>query len=202
MAKIMAVNAGSSSLKFQLLEMPEEKVITSGIVERIGMKDSVFSIKQNGNKIEEISNIENHSVAVKQLLQKLLDLNIIHSYEEIEGVGHRVVHGASVITDSCVITDKEIAILESIVDLGPLHLGPNLTGIKAFKEVLPNVKHVGVFDTAFHQTMPEESFLYAVPYEWYDTYQVRKYGFHGTSHKYVSQRTAELMGKKLEEVNI
>lgn len=198
----MAVNAGSSSLKFQLLEMPEEKVITSGIVERIGMKDSVFSIKQNNEKIQDTLDIDNHNVAVKLLLQKLIDLNIIHSFSEIEGVGHRVVHGASAITDSCVITEKEIQLLESIVDLGPLHLGPNLTGIKAFKEVLPNVTHVGVFDTAFHQTMPEEAYLYAVPYEWYEKYQVRKYGFHGTSHKYVSQRTAEIMGKKPTDVNI
>ncbi len=202
MAKIMAVNAGSSSLKFQLLEMPEEKVITSGIVERIGMKDSVFMIKLNGNKLEETIDIKNHSIAVKMLLGKLLDLNIIHSFSEIDGVGHRVVHGASVITDSCVITEKEIEILESIIDLGPLHLGPNLTGIKAFMEILPDVKHVAVFDTAFHQTMPEESFLYAAPYDWYERYQVRKYGFHGTSHKYVSERAAQIMGKKPEEVNI
>jgi len=202
MAKIMAVNAGSSSLKFQLLEMPEEKVITGGIVERIGMKDSVFTIKQNGNKLEETVDIANHSQAVKMLLEKLIDLNIIHSYSEIEGVGHRVVHGASVITDSCVITEKEIEVLESIIDLGPLHLGPNLTGIKAFKEILPDIKHIGVFDTAFHQTMPEEAYMYATPYDWYERYQVRKYGFHGTSHKYVSERTAQIMGKKPEEINV
>ncbi len=202
MAKIMAVNAGSSSLKFQLLDMPEEKLITSGIVERIGMSDSVFTVKLNGEKIEEVTDIANHSVAVKMLLNKLIDLNIISNFEEIDGVGHRVVHGASVITDSTIITDKEIAVLESIIDLGPLHLGPNLTGIKAFKEILPNVIQVGVFDTAFHQTMPEESFLYALPYEWYERYQVRKYGFHGTSHKYVSHRTAEIMGKSPEDVNI
>ena len=202
MAKIMAVNAGSSSLKFQLLNMPEETVITSGLVERIGLKDSVFTIKVNGDKIEEVLDIENHNVAVKMLLERLIALKIIASYDEIEGVGHRVVHGASVITDSCIITDKEIAVLESIVDLGPLHLIPNLTGIKAFREVLPNIKHVGVFDTAFHQTMPEEAFLYAAPYDWYERFQVRKYGFHGTSHKYVSHMAAELMGKKPEEVNV
>ncbi|MDD5292710.1 MAG: acetate kinase [Candidatus Izemoplasmatales bacterium] len=202
MAKIMAVNAGSSSLKFQLLEMPEERVITSGIVERIGMKDSVFSIKVNGDKIEEVIDIDNHSIAVKMLLEKLIAHEIIHSYSEINGVGHRVVHGASVITESTVITDKEIAVLESIIDLGPLHLGPNLTGIKAFKEILPDVKHVGVFDTAFHQTMPEEAFLYAAPYDWYERYQVRKYGFHGTSHKYVSERVASIMGKSPSEINV
>jgi len=202
MAKIMAVNAGSSSLKFQLLDMPSEKLITSGIVERIGMKDSIFMIKLNGEKLEETKDIANHNEAVKMLLEKLIDLNIISSFDEIEGVGHRVVHGANVITDSCIINEREIHILESIVDLGPLHLIPNLTGIKAFREVLPHVKQVGVFDTAFHQTMPEEAFLYAVPYEWYERYQVRKYGFHGTSHKYVSERTAQILGKKPEEVNI
>ncbi|MBU1144303.1 MAG: acetate kinase [Firmicutes bacterium] len=202
MLKIIAVNAGSSSLKFQLLEMPSEKIITSGIVERIGMKDSVFSIKLNGEKIEEIKDIEDHSEAVKMLLERLIDFNIISSFDEINGIGHRVVHGASVITDSCIITEKEIEILESIIDLGPLHLVPNLTGIKAFKKILPDVKQVAVFDTAFHQTMPEEAFLYAVPYDWYEHYQVRKYGFHGTSHKYVSIRAAELLGKKPEDVNV
>jgi len=202
MAKIMAVNAGSSSLKFQLLDMPAETLITSGVVERIGMNDSVFTIKYNGEKLTETKDIDNHAVAVKMLLDKLLDLKIIESFDEIEGVGHRIVHGASVITESTIITEKEIEVLESIIDLGPLHLGPNLTGIRAFKEVLPHVTQVGVFDTAFHQTMPEESFLYAVPFEWYERYQVRKYGFHGTSHKYVSERTAVLLGKKPEEVNV
>ena len=202
MTKIMAVNAGSSSLKFQLLEMPEEKTITSGQVERIGMKNSVFAIKLNGEKQEEILDIPNHGVAVNILLNKLIELKIIESFDEISGVGHRVVHGGDKIAESVVLGEDEVAYLESIIDLAPLHLGPNLTGIKAFKEVLPNVKHVGVFDTAFHHTMPEEAFLYAVPYEWYERYQVRKYGFHGTSHKFVSSRCAEVMGKKPEECNI
>ncbi|MDD3477453.1 MAG: acetate kinase [Candidatus Izemoplasmatales bacterium] len=202
MAKIMAVNAGSSSLKFQLLDMPSETLITSGIVERIGMKDSVFTVKLNGQKIEEIIDIDNHAVAVKMLLDKLIDLNIIASFEEIEGVGHRVVHGADKLTKSCVVGEEEIAILESIIDLAPLHNGPNLVGIKAFQEILPKIKQVAVFDTAFHHTMPEESFMYAVPYDWYERYQVRKYGFHGTSHQFVSLRTAELLGKKPEECNV
>ena len=202
MKKIMAVNAGSSSLKFQLLEMPEEKLVTSGIVERIGMKHSGFSIKFNGEKMEETEDIDNHGVAVKILLNKLLELKIIASFDEISGVGHRVVHGGNEISESIVLEEKEIAYLEHIVELAPLHLGPNLIGIKAFKEVLPNVKHVGVFDTAFHHTMPEESFLYAVPYDWYEKYQVRKYGFHGTSHKFVSDRCAEIMGKKPEDCNV
>ncbi len=201
MTKIMAVNAGSSSLKFQLLEMPEEKLITQGLVERIGMKDSVFTIKLNGEKLQQISDVENHAQAVKLVVDKLIELDIIKNFEEIQGVGHRVVQGASVLTESCVITQKEIDILESIVDLAPLHLIPNLTGIKAFMEILPNVKQVAVFDTAFHQTMAEEAFLYAVPYDWYERYSVRKYGFHGTSHKYVSQRVAEILGKPLKEVN-
>ncbi|MDP2426478.1 MAG: acetate kinase [bacterium] len=202
MAKIMAVNAGSSSLKFQLLDMPAEKVITTGVIERIGMKDSIFSIKVNGEKINETSDIEHHGEAVTILLKKLIDFNIIQSFEEIEGVGHRIVHGGDVITDSCILDDKAVELLESIIDLGPLHLPANITGVKAFKEVLPNVLHIGVFDTAFHVSMPEEAFLYAVPYEWYERYSVRKYGFHGTSHKYVSHRTAEILGKKPEEVNI
>lgn len=202
MSKIMAVNAGSSSLKFQLLEMPNERLITSGIVERIGMKNSVFAIKVNGDKIEETADIANHAQAVNILVNKLIELKIIESFDEISGVGHRVVHGGNKIAESLVLEQAEIEYLESIVDLAPLHLGPNLIGIKAFKEVLPNVKHVGVFDTAFHHTMPEEAYLYAVPYDWYERYQVRKYGFHGTSHKYVSYRVAELMGKKPEEVNV
>jgi acetate kinase len=200
--KIMAVNAGSSSLKFQLLEMPEEKLITSGLVERIGLKASVFTIKVNGEKIVEVKDIENHSVAVKMLFEKLINLNIIQSLDEIIGVGHRVLTGGRSLTDSCVIGDKEMAIIENLVDLGPLHLPANLTGIKAFKEALPNVINVGVFDTAFHQTMPEEAFLYAIPYDWYETYNVRKYGFHGTSHKYVTLRTAQIMGKKPENINL
>lgn len=202
MKKIMAVNAGSSSLKFQLLEMPEEKLITSGIMERIGLDHSVFSIKLNGDEVEETMDIENHGVAVSILLNKLIDLKIIKSFDEISGVGHRVVHGGDKIIESIVLEEEDIKYLETIVDLAPLHLGPNLVGIKAFKKILPNVKHVGVFDTAFHHTIPEEAFLYAVPFEWYKNYKVRKYGFHGTSHKYVAHRCAKILGKKPEEVNV
>ena len=202
MKKIMAVNAGSSSLKFQLLEMPSEKMITTGIVERIGMSKSVFSIKVNNQKVEEVTDIPNHGDAVNLVLNKLIEHEIIGSYDEIAGVGHRVVHGGDKIAESLVLNEEEISYLESIIDLAPLHLGPNLTGIKAFKEVLPNVKHIGVFDTAFHQTMPEEAFLYAVPYDWYTKYKVRKYGFHGTSHKFITQRYAEMMNIDVKDVNI
>lgn len=202
MGKIMAVNAGSSSLKFQLLHMPEEQVITGGVIERIGMKDSVFTIKVNGEKLNETLDISDHAMAVTILLKKLIDLSIIASFDEIEGVGHRIVHGADVLTESCVLDEQAVLTLENLIDLGPLHLPANITGVKAFKEVLPNVKHIGVFDTAFHKTMPEEAFLYAVPYDWYERYAVRKYGFHGTSHQYVSERTAAILNKKPEEVNI
>ncbi len=202
MGKIMAVNAGSSSLKFQLLHMPEEQVITGGVIERIGMKDSVFTIKVNGEKLTETLDITDHAMAVTILLKKLIDLSIIASFDEIEGVGHRIVHGADVLTESCILDEQAVLTLESLIDLGPLHLPANITGVKAFKEVLPHVKHVGVFDTAFHKTMPEEAFLYAVPYDWYERYAVRKYGFHGTSHQYVSERTAAILNKKPEEVNV
>lgn len=202
MSKIMAVNAGSSSLKFQLLKMPEEELITSGIVERIGMKKSVFSIKVNGEKIEETTTIPNHGNAVNLLLERLIEHDIISSYDEIAGVGHRVVHGGDRIAESVVLDDEKIEYLEGIIDLAPLHLGPNLTGIKAFQKVLPNVKHVGVFDTAFHQTIPEEAYLYAVPYDWCKDHKVRKYGFHGTSHKFITQRFAEITNKKVEDVNL
>ena len=198
----MVVNAGSSSLKFQLLKMPEETMIAGGNVERIGLKNSVSTLKTNGDKFEDKQDISDHGEAVRLVLKKLLEHDVISSYDEIDAVGHRIVHGANKITESCVINDKEIEVLEGIIDLAPLHLGPNLTGIKAFMDVLPDVDQIGVFDTAFHKTMPEEAYMYATPYDWYERHMIRKYGFHGTSHRYVSQRTAEIMGKDVEDVNI
>ncbi len=200
--KIIAVNAGSSSLKFQLLNMPDETVIISGIVERIGIENSVLKIKLNGEKIVIEGDVPNHSVAVELVLKKLLELKVLTTLDEIDGVGHRVVHGGESFTDSVVITDEVIKAIEDVSDLAPLHNPANLTGIKAFQKALPHLKGVAVFDTAFHQTMTDEVYLYGVPYEWYEKYGVRKYGFHGTSHKYVSLRAAELMGKKPEEVNV
>ncbi|MGC4376092.1 acetate kinase [Fictibacillus sp. Mic-4] len=202
MSKIMAINAGSSSLKFQLLEMPEEKVLTKGIVERIGLQDSIFTIEVNGEKIKEITTIKDHSIAVQMLLDKLLKHHIISSYDEIEGLGHRVVHGGERFSDSVLITDEVIKEIEDLSDLAPLHNPANVTGIKAFKTILPNVPAVAVFDTAFHQTMPEQSFLYSLPYEYYEKYGIRKYGFHGTSHKYVSERAAELLGRPIEHLRL
>ncbi|WHY70841.1 acetate kinase [Fictibacillus enclensis] len=202
MAKIIAINAGSSSLKFQLLEMPEELVLTKGVVERIGLNDSIFTIEVNGEKIKEVTDIPDHGVAVKMLLNKLTDHNIISSYDEIEGIGHRVVHGGEQFHDSVVITDQVLEEIEELSFLAPLHNPANVVGIRAFKEVLPDVPAVAVFDTAFHQSMPEQSFLYSLPYEYYETYGIRKYGFHGTSHKYVSERAAELLGRPIEQLRL
>ncbi|AUO11509.1 MULTISPECIES: acetate kinase [Priestia] len=202
MSKIMAINAGSSSLKFQLFEMPSETVLTKGLVERIGLDNAVFTISVNGEKQTDITEIPDHAVAVKILVEKLLSQNIIQSYDEITGVGHRVVHGGEKFADSVLITDETLAEIEALSDLAPLHNPANIVGIKAFQDILPNVPAVAVFDTAFHQTMPEKSFLYSLPYEYYEQYGVRKYGFHGTSHKYVSERAAELLGRPIEQLRL
>lgn len=202
MAKIIAINAGSSSLKFQLFEMPSEEVITKGIVERIGLNDSIFTISVNGEKIKEVTDIPNHEVAVKILLDKLTSLGIIQSLDEIEGIGHRVVHGGEEFNDSVLITEEVLDKISKLSELAPLHNPANLTGIRAFQQVLPNVPAIAVFDTAFHQTMPENSFLYSLPYQYYKEYGIRKYGFHGTSHKYVSQRAAEMLGRPVEHLRL
>jgi len=192
--KIIAVNAGSSSLKFQLLEMPEEKVITSGLVERIGHENAVFQIKVNGEKVTVEQPILDHKVAVSLLLDGLVKYNIISSLNEIEGVGHRVVQGGETFKSSTVITDEVIEQIRDLNDLAPLHNPANITGIESFKKALPNVSQVAVFDTSFHNTMDELAYLYATPYEWYEKYGVRKYGFHGTSHQYVSEKAYEKLG--------
>lgn len=202
MSKVIAINAGSSSLKFQLFEMPNEDVITKGLIERIGLKDSIFTISVNGEKVEEVTDIPDHAVAVKMLLNKLTESGIIKSLEEINGIGHRVVHGGEEFNDSVLITDEVLNKIEDLSELAPLHNPANITGIRAFQQVLPNVPAVAVFDTAFHQTMPESSFLYSLPYEYYKEYGIRKYGFHGTSHKYVSERAAELLGRPLEQLRL
>lgn len=202
MPKVIAINAGSSSLKFQLFNMPSEEVLTKGVVERIGFEDAIFNITLNGEKIKEVTSIPNHAVAVKMLLDKLIELGIIQSFDEIEGIGHRVVHGGEKFSDSVLITDETLKEIEDLSDLAPLHNPANVVGIKAFREVLPNVPAVAVFDTAFHQTMPEQSFLYSLPYEYYEKFGIRKYGFHGTSHKYVTQRAAELLGRPIEQLRL
>ncbi|MEI5991522.1 acetate kinase [Enterococcus crotali] len=203
MSKTIAINAGSSSLKWQLYQMPKEEVIAKGIVERIGLNDSIFTIKYgNDEKYEEIVDINDHDVAVKMLLDKLTELNILASFDEITGVGHRVVAGGEDFKDSVVIDDEVLEKIEKLADLAPLHNPANAMGIKAFKKILPNIISVAVFDTAFHTTMPKHNFLYSIPTEYYDKYAARKYGAHGTSHKYVAERAAEMLGRPIEELKI
>lgn len=202
MKKIMAVNAGSSSLKFQLLAIPSEKVITEGIIERIGMNDAYYTIKLDGKKIKEILPVKNHAQAVELLLNDLLTKKIIASFDEIDGVGHRVVHGGETFKESVLIDESVIAEITKLCDLAPLHNPANLTGIAAFSKILPDVKQVAVFDTAFHQTMSQEAYMYAVPYEWYEKYGLRKYGAHGTSHQFVASEGAKLINKAVEDLKI
>lgn len=199
---ILAVNAGSSSLKFQLLEMPNEKVVSSGLVERIGFEDAVFNIKVNNEKTTKIADIPDHSVAVQLLLEALIKMNVVSSLDDIKGIGHRVVHGGEYFADSVKIDDHVINTIVDLKILAPLHNPANATGIKAFQKVLPNIPQVAVFDTAFHQTMPKQSYLYPTPYSWYEKHGIRKYGFHGTSHKFVAHRAAELLNKPVEETKI
>ena len=198
--KILSVNAGSSSLKYQLFEMPEEKVLISGYFEKIGLEDSFWTTKVNGEKIKGAKFLKNHKDAVEVLLDELIDNNVVESLDEIKAVGHRVLHGGEKYSDSVLITDEVIEDIKSLTKLGPLHHPGNLAGIESLKEVLPNVPMVAVYDTAFHQTMPKENFMYPVPYEWYLNYGVRKYGFHGTSHKYITETMKEKLGKK--DVNL
>jgi acetate kinase len=194
--KVLAVNAGSSSLKFQMYEMPEEKVIISGTFERIGIGNSFYSIKANGEKIKKELEIKNHDEAVSILIQELFDNNVVKSLDEISGIGHRVVHGGDKYTNSVVITDEVLKDIEDLSSLAPLHNPANIIGIKSCNKLIPDAIEVAVFDTAFHQTMSEEAYMYALPYEWYTNYQVRKYGFHGTSHKYLANRMSEILGTK------
>lgn len=190
----MAVNAGSSSLKFQLIEMPAEKALVSGVIERIGMDDAVVNLKYEGTKKNRTLPIANHAEAVQILLESLISEKIVESLQEINGVGHRMVHGGEEFAQSSLITDKVAKAIEDLSDLAPLHNPANLTGYYAFKKALPNVGHVAVFDTAFHQTMEPTAYVYPIPYEYYLHYKIRRYGFHGTSHLYVSQRAIELLG--------
>ena len=194
--KIICVNAGSSSLKFSLFNMEKEEVIASGLFERIGMNNSNSVIKYNGQKIEHEVEMNDHNDAVNVLFEKLISLGIIGSLSEIDGVGHRLVHGKDKYSDSVVITDEVVEDLLNFKEFAPLHNPANVLGIKAFREKLPNVVMVGVFDTAFHQTIEEENYLYATPYDWYKEYGVRKYGFHGTSHRYILETLTKKIGKQ------
>lgn len=198
--KILCVNAGSSSLKFQVYEMPEEKVLINGYVEKIGAEDSFWTIKINGEKIKRSKYLKDHTEAAKVLIEELLENKVVESLDEIKGVGHRVLHGGEKYSDSVIITDEVIEDIVSLTKLGPLHHPGNLAGIKAMKESFANVPMVAVYDTAFHATMPKQNYIYPVPMEWYEKYGVRKYGFHGTSHKYITTKMKEQLNK--ENVNL
>lgn len=193
--KYLVINGGSSSLKFSLYEMPEEKELINGYIEKIGAKDCFWTLKINGEKITHARELKNHTEAVEVMMEELIANNIISSTDEIQGVGHRVLHGGEFYSDSVLITDEVLNNIIDLTKLGPLHHPGEIAGIKAMQESLPEVPQVAVFDTAFHQSMPEENYKYAVPEEYYEKYSVRKYGFHGTSHKYITETMIEKLNK-------
>lgn len=193
--KILSVNAGSSTLKFRLYEMPEEKVLMKGTMERIGLDGSNLSIRIGENKIQKDVPLSDHSDAVNTLLKELLEQGVISSLDEIKAVGHRVVHGGNLYSNSVVMNDRVIHEIENISDLAPLHNPANLIGVRAFEKAIPSAVQVGCFDTAFHQTLKEADYLYPVPYEWYIKYHIRKYGFHGLSHKFITEKMTDTLGK-------
>ncbi len=194
--KIISINAGSSSLRFTLFEMDNESVIASGIFDRIGIDGGNYKISYDGDEISQELDFNTHTDAVKVLLDKLIALGIIKSLDEIDGVGHRIVHGGNKYSESVVVTEEVINDIEELKEYAPLHNPAHLLGINAFKEVLPEVPMVCVFDTAFHQTIDEVTYLYPVPYRWYSEYGVRKFGAHGTSHRYISEYVSNVLGLK------
>ena len=202
MSKTIAINAGSSSLKWQLYLMPEEKVLAKGLIERIGLKDSISTVKFDGRTEKQVLDITDHTQAVKILLDDLMRFNIIASFDEITGVGHRVVAGGEYFKDSALVDEEVIQKVEELSLLAPLHNPANAAGIRAFKELLPDITSVVVFDTSFHTTMPEKSYRYPLPTKYYKENKVRKYGAHGTSHEYVAHEAAKLLGKPLEELKL
>lgn len=193
--KVLSVNAGSSTLKFRLYEMPDEKVLMKGAIERIGLDGSNLNIKIGDRKVEKSIPLKDHKEAVSVLLAELVEQGVIQSLNEIEAVGHRIVHGGSIYHDSIKINEEVIQEVSRISDLAPLHNPANVVGVEAFQKAIPSAVQVGCFDTAFHQTMAEEDYLYPVPYEWYQKYQVRKYGFHGLSHKFITEKMGEILHK-------
>ena len=202
--KILVINCGSSSLKYQFIDMKDESVLAKGLVERIGIEGSVLKHEKTGMEKQTITaEMPNHEVALKLVMDALINesYGVIKDFKEIDAVGHRVVHGGEDFANSVLIDDKMKSI-EDCIDLAPLHNPPNIIGIKACQKLLPGVKMVAVFDTAFHQTMPDYAYMYAIPYEYYEKYKIRRYGFHGTSHRFVSKRASELMGKKIDQCNI
>ena len=203
MSKTISINAGSSSLKWQLYEMPAEKVIAKGVIERIGLKDSISTVKFDGRAEKQILDIDDHTQAVKILLDDLMRFDIIKAYDEITGVGHRVVAGGEYFKESALVDSEEvIQKVEELALLAPLHNKANAAGIRAFKELLPDITSVVVFDTSFHTTMPEKAYRYPLPTKYYTENKVRKYGAHGTSHQYVAKEAAKVLGKPLEDLKL
>ena len=203
--KVLVINAGSSSLKYQLIDMDTENVMAKGLCERIGIDGSKLTHTPNSSdKVVIEKEMPNHGVAIKLVLNALTDKEhgVITDMSEISAVGHRLVHGGEFFSGSVLITDEVKKAVEECNSLAPLHNPANLTGVAACEEAMPGVPNVGVFDTAFHQTMPKKSYMYGIPYEYYEKYKIRKYGFHGTSHNYVAHRVAEMMGKPIEELKI
>ncbi|NNG66182.1 acetate kinase [Caldanaerobacter subterraneus] len=203
--KILVMNCGSSSLKYQLLDMENNKVLAKGLAERIGISDSLLTHQAEGKeKVKIQRDMKNHKEAIQLVLEVLVDkeIGVIKDMKEIDAVGHRVVHGGEYFTDSVLIDDEVIKKLEDCIDLAPLHNPANIEGIKACQQIMPGVPMVAVFDTAFHQTMPDYAYIYPIPYEYYEKHRIRRYGFHGTSHKYVSMRAAEILGRPIEELKI
>jgi acetate kinase len=206
--KILVINSGSSSLKYKVFDMVDESVLASGLVEKIGIQGYLQPVTYEptgGKKIKTEETLKNHREALSHVLGQLSDpkIGVLESLAEIRAVGHRVLHGKELFTESTVVGEKEVALLKTLIEVGPLHMPANIMGIEACMALMPGVPQVTVFDTAFHQTMPKASYLYALPYEYYEQFGVRRYGFHGTSHRYLTQRTAELMGgKKPEELNL
>ena len=201
----LVINCGSSSLKFQLIDSESEKCIAKGLCERIGIDGSMISYTPAGGEKEKtVTPMPDHTEAIRLVLEALTNpkTGVVKSLDEIGAVGHRVVHGGEKFSGSVVITDEVMAAVEECNDLAPLHNPANLIGINACKKLMPNTPMVGVFDTAFHQTMPEEAYMYGIPYEYYQKYKIRRYGFHGTSHSYVSKRAAEVLGQKYEDLKI
>ena len=202
MSKTISINAGSSSLKWQLYQMPEEKVLAKGLLERIGLKDSISTVKFDGRSEKQVLDIEDHTQAVKILLDDLKRFNIIESYDEITGVGHRVVAGGEYFKDSALVDEEVIQKVEELSLLAPLHNPANAAGIRAFREILPDITSVVVFDTSFHTTMPEKAYRYPIPTKYYTENKVRKYGAHGTSHEYVAKEAAKILGRPIEELKL
>lgn len=202
--KVLVINAGSSSIKYQLYKMPQSKVLAKGVVERIGDRESKLFHYYDGKTHTTKTKVENHEKGIDLILQTLVskDVGVIENVSEIAAVGHRVVHGGEEFTGSVVIDDHVLASIEKFSDLAPLHNPPNLTGIRASQHALAAAKQVACFDTAFHSTIPKVAYIYALPYELYEKYRVRRYGFHGTSHRYVARRTASLMNKDKYDVNV